>query len=140
MKKRIFSSILIVAFAWVAVGALDCGCVYASPLEQSMHERSKTSEMVDCHGSEEADSKKTEDPCCAGCQLESKAPAPPTIQWSHPISNQFSNLILNTFQWGAISVPSAVSSQDFPIFQIEQAQSVSFYGTPIYLTVQSLLI
>lgn len=141
MKKKIFSSVLIFMFAWVAVGALDCGCAFASPIETKVHKAAKTSEGMDCHGSEEAQSKKSEDVCCSGCELESKAPFPPSITLTGPTQNNLSELTLNVFKSGptavALVAKSTVSSSSF---QGSNAQGVSIYGAPIYLAVQSFLI
>jgi len=141
MKKKILSSVLVFMFAWVAVGALDCGCAFASPIETTVHKATKTSEGMDCHGSEEAQSKKADDVCCSGCELESKAPFPPSIALTGPTQNNLSELTFNVFKSGPTAVALvAKSSVSISSFQNSNAQSVSFYNTPIYLAVQSFLI
>lgn len=138
MKKRVLSSILAFAVAWVAVGALDCGCAYAAAMEMSAH---KTSENMDCHGFEEAQSKKVEDECCSGCQVESRAPFPPSIQVSSLTQGQFSRLTPYGSQAGALRFIAPGSFlPEIPTFHLERAHGVPFYDTPIYLAVQSLLI
>ena len=140
MKKKILSSVLIFMFAWVAVGALDCGCAFASPIETAVH-KAKSSEGMYCHGSEESQSKKADDVCCAGCELESKAPIPPSVTLTGPSLNNLSDFGFDIFTSGATGVVSiAKSSIVSSSFQDAHAQIVSIYGTPIYLAVQSLLI
>ena len=141
MKKKILSLVLIFMVAWVAVGALDCGCAFASPIETKVHKTPQASEGMDCHGSEESQSKKTEDVCCSGCELESKAPIPPSITLTGPSQNNLSELTYNVFKSGPtgialIAKSSALSSS----FQGSNAQGVSIYDAPIYLAVQSFLI
>jgi len=98
MKKKILSSVLIFMFAWVAVGTLDCGCAFASPIETTVHqETDKTSEDMDCHGSEEAQSKKSEEACCSGCKLESKASIPPSIVLTGPTLHKLSDIGFDIF-------------------------------------------
>jgi len=141
MKKKILSSVLIFMFAWVAVGALDCGCAFASPIETKVHKTAKTSEGMDCHGSEETQSKKADDVCCSGCELESKAPIPPSVLLTGPSQNKLSEFGLDVFTSGATGVVSITkSSVVSSSFQDTHAQSVSIYSTPIYLAVQSFLI
>lgn len=142
MKKKILSSVLIFMFAWVAVGALDCGCAFASPIDTKVHKATQPSEGMDCHSSGEAQSKKADDVCCAGCQLESKAPSPQNVQLYGPVQNRLSDLSLS--QSGALGftalLNSSQSNTEKASLQISNSRSVSFYGTPIYLAVQSFLI
>jgi len=141
MKNKILSSVLIFMFAWVAVGALDCGCVFASPIETEVNKATESSEMMDCHGPKETQSKKADDVCCSGCKLESKAPTPPNITLIGPSQSKLSNIDADTFTSGyarvaLISKASMISSS----FQYDHAHGVSFYNAPIYLAVQSFLI
>lgn len=144
MKKRVLSSVLVFMFAWVAVGALDCGCAFANIVEVSPPPSniSQAPESSHCHSSEESQSKKSEDTCCAGCQLESKAPSPQNVQLYGPVQNRLSDLSLS--QSGVLGftalLNSSQSNTEKASLQISNSRSVSFYGTPIYLAVQSFLI
>lgn len=144
MRKRIFCSLLIFMFAWVAVGALDCGCAYASPVEVSAHKKAPVApEGMNCHGPEESKTKQSEETCCAGCQLESKAPTPPNVELSNPTQSKFSAL-LNTSKSAAFRflslAPAMKRGAEITSLSANRAQSVSVYNTPIYLAVQSFLI
>lgn len=141
MKKKILCSVLILMFTWVAIGALDCGCAYASPIDPTVHTTAKNSEVMKCHGAEESKSAKTEDACCSGCQLESKAPAPPSIELLSSSQNKILDQNPDRLKSGPASVILSINAEDkIRIVSTSQARSVSFYDTPIYLTVQSLLI
>lgn len=141
MKKKILSSVLIFMFAWVAVGALDCGCAFASPIETKVHKATQPSEGMDCHSSGEAQSKKADDVCCSGCELESKAPTPPNVTLAGPSHNKLSEINLDIFTSGATGVLSITkSSSASSRFQDSHAHGVSFHDAPIYLAVQSFLI
>ena len=141
MKKRIFFSVLIFMFTWVAVGAWDCGCVFASTEEMLVHKSAVTSEGMDCHSSEEAQSKKAKDLCCSGCQLESKASVPLSVQISGTTQSRFSDFNLRVSPSSVLGLISLVTSPPkYLRFQIQHARAVSFYDTPIYLAVQSFLI
>ena len=144
MKRRVLPTVLVFVFTWVAVGALDCGCLFASPVPTASHRAMESLEGADCHRSQERGHSREEETCCSGCEMQEKAPVPPRIQIvsSHP--GRFLNLSFNSSQSRALGILSRLTSVqhsgEIPGLQREHTQGVPFSDTPIYLAAQSFLI
>lgn len=143
MKHKFLTGILCFLVIAVSAMAIDCGCAYAGPADVSAHEHISIPEGMDCHGSQEPKTKPSEDYCCTGCQLESKAPVPPKIGLSTPAQHPFAGLLkASGTDAPGIGLPSFPLQRSMKIkhFPLERTQSVPVYDLPIYLAVQSLLI
>lgn len=140
MKRKFVVTLTAFMFAFVAVGAWDCGCAFASieqkptspPQEKVMH----------CHSEAKEQTKSQEkETCCPGCQLEKAN------------NNSFSSIeaisLTNQKAFGSESkIYKTLISSFIEINKNESMRSRSFQGrsasihvsNPIYILVQSFLI
>lgn len=132
-------------FTFVSIGALDCGCAFASLIEVSTPQSvSKASENPHCHMPEEKQSKQNKKVCCSGCQLETKAPIPQSVQVYSPHQNEFFDFNLSlsqSIESGVISLlETSQRNTENASLPTAHSRSVPFYNTPIYIAVRSFLI
>lgn len=140
MKRKFIITLTAFMFAFVAVGAWDCGCAFAS-IEQKPTSPPQE-KVAHCHSETKEQTKSQEkETCCPGCQLEKAN------------NNSFSSIeaisLTNKKAFSAESeLYKTLVSSFTKINESESMRSRSFKGrsvsvyvsNPIYIIVQSFLI
>lgn len=141
MKKKLFTFFTAFIFAFVAVGAWDCGCAFAA-MEQKPTSSPPQEKVMKCHGEASGQTKSQEkETCCPGCQLEKAHNNSFSSIEAVQLTNQKAFTIKNQSLKAFVSLSNEIQQKKSTFLQAVEGRSASVHvSNPIYLIVQSFLI